>query len=85
MPKCGIKFPVYAKQQPSHSSSNANVRSVHIKWEALSEKFFSFSETIAPASSGEKVGHEDDSGEANDCPERDAPAGFLNGFVHGDF
>jgi hypothetical protein len=34
---------------------------------------------------GEQIGHEDDSSETNDCPERNAPAGFLNGFVHGDF
>ncbi len=34
-------------------------------------------------SNGEEVSHENDGGEADDCPERYAPAGFLNGFVHG--
>ncbi len=34
---------------------------------------------------GEQIGHEDNCSETNNCPERNAPAGFLNGFVHGNF
>jgi len=85
MPKCGIKFPVYAIPKNVAFLIECKPLFWRCSMKNLSEKPFNFSRAITPVSSGKKIGHENDCSEANDCPERNTPAGFLNGFVHGDF